>query len=236
MTSPSSSFVHPIGDEADAARERSIGPRWMPMSIGLLASAAFIVITIVNIFASGIPNPARGTSAWDSDVPFPLIPLPSWLTLPVALAPLLTALLLWKVVDSRHKALLTNTIVYAMTAFLLLPIMLSWVYPEPDGTSDGESTTGWHWLAVPVVLVGAIVLIVRRVTLPASPVPPIERDEFFLEEVALRRKALTDKKARARLDADLADLRAREAAARAGRDAAPPADQPETGEQPGGDR
>jgi hypothetical protein len=234
VTSPHSSFVYAIGDEADAARERSIGPRWMPMSIGLIASAVFIIVTIVNIFASGIPNPVDGTSAWDSEVPFPLIPLPSWLTVPFGLAPLLTAVLLWKVVDARHKGLLTNTIVYSLTVFLLLPIMLSWAYPEPGGIADGDRSLGWHWLGAPLALVGAVVLIVRRTTLPASPVPPVEHDAFFLEEVELRRKARYDKKARARLDDDLADLHARQAAARAaGR---PAAEQPGTaGEQPGRD-
>lgn len=212
MTSPHSSFVYAIGDEADAARERSIGPRWMPMSIGLIASAVFIIVTIVNIFASGIPNPVDGTSAWDSDVAFPLIPLPSWLTVPFALAPLLTGVLLWKVVDARHKALLTNTIVYALTVFLLLPIMLSWVYPEPGGIPDGDRTLGWHWLGAPLALIGAVVLIIRRVRLPASPVPPVQHDAFFLEEVELRRKARYDKRARATLDADLADLADRRAA------------------------
>lgn len=234
MTSPHSPFVYAIGDEADAARERSIGPRWMPMSIGLIASAVFIIVTIVNIFASGIPNPVDGTSAWDSEVPFPLIPLPSWLTVPVALAPLLTAVLLWRVVDVRHKALLTNTIVYALTVFLLLPILLSWVYPEPGGIPDGDRTMGWHWLGAPLALIGAIVLIIRRVTLPASPVPAVERDAFFLEEVELRRRARYDKKARAGLEADLAGLRARRAAAAA---ASPKASEQSdaTDEQPGGD-
>ncbi|MCH6232044.1 hypothetical protein MK786_14935 [Microbacterium sp. CFH 31415] len=234
MTSPHSPFAYAIGDEADAARERSIGPRWMPMSIGLVASAVFIIVTIVNVLASGIPNPVDGTSAWDSDVPFPLIPLPSWLTVPVALAPLLTAVLLWRVVDARHKALLTNTIVYALTVFLLLPILLSWVYPEPGGIPDGDRTMGWHWLGAPLALIGAIVLIIRRVTLPASPVPAVERDAFFLEEVELRRKARYDKKARATLEADLADLRARQAAATA---ATPKASEPHSraaDDQPGG--
>lgn len=213
MSARSRPFAYEFVDEADRRREKRLGLFWLPMTIGLLVSLLFIVITIVNFLASGIPDLTSGSTVWESDVTFPLIPLPSWLTIPVGFLPLLTAILIWPLVDRRHAPLVSNTILFTATVFLLLPIFFALAYSEPSPFTDGDRTIGWHWLAVPVVVVALIVLIVRRATLPPSPVPEAPEDPFFEEAVALRRRAQHSRRHRETLEADLADVAARRAAA-----------------------
>lgn len=210
---PTSPFSYAYADEADRRRERRLGMRWLPMTVGILLTLVFIVITIINLFAAGLPNLATGSTAWQSDVAFPLIALPSWVTVPVGALPLLATVLLWRLVDKRHAAMVSNTILLAATVFLLMPVLLSGTYSEPSPFMNGARTTGWHWIAVPLVLVAIGLLIVRRVTLRDSPVSPAPVDPYLDEAVALRRRAQRSARARATLDADLAALTERRAAA-----------------------
>ncbi|KRC61486.1 hypothetical protein ASE14_11515 [Agromyces sp. Root81] len=214
---PRSGWVtdYDVGDKADQRREGRVTRAWLPVSLGLIASGVFIAITIVNMLASGIPNEVTGTSAWDSDQPFPMIPLPSWITILVGCLPLLTTVLIWRNVDERHGPLLSNTLTHFCTVFLLLPLVFAGTYPEPSPFANGDRTWGWHWIGSVIVLVAILAMIIRRVTLRRTDVPQREPDPFTVERVDLIRKAKTNRKIRETLDERLLEVHAREAASKA---------------------
>jgi len=210
-----SPFDYDVGDEADQRREGRVTRAWLPVAFGLIATGVFIAITIVNMLASGIPNEVKGTSAWDSDQPFPMIPLPSWITGIVACLPLLTTVMVWRNVDERHGPLLSNTLTHFCTVFLLLPLVFAGAYPEPSPFANGDRPLGWHWVGSVIVLVAILAMIVRRITLRRTDVPQREPDPFEVERVDLIRKARTNRRIRETLDERLLEVNAREAASRA---------------------
>lgn len=162
---PSSALV----DEDDRRRERRLQSALLPLTVGILVSLGFIGVLVLAYVVSGLPDLATGSTAWASEVDFPLIPLPSWLTVPVAVAPLLSAVLAWRLVDRRHATLLSDALLFSATLFLFLPILLALAFEEASPIRNGERAIGWHWLAVPLVLAGLLALLVRRVTLPPAP-------------------------------------------------------------------
>lgn len=166
------------------------------MGAGIAVSGLLIVATIINMLASGLPNPVAGTSAWDSDRPWPLIPVPSWLVVAVGIIPLVVVLSILRLVDGRHRDLLWNTLLYSSTVFGLLPVLLAAVYPEPGGVPNGDSTFGWHWLAVPLQVIVIVLLLIRISTLAPSTVPDFEHRA----EAAEIRRAKYDRKFRAELE------------------------------------
>lgn len=210
-----SPFDYDVGDEADRRRERRVTRSLLPVTFGIIVSGVLIFVTIVNFLASGIPNLVTGSTAWESDQPFPMIPVPSWLTILVGCIPLLATILVWRNVDERHGPLLSADLTHFCTIFLILPLLFAGVYAEPSPFPNGERTFGWHWIGAAIVLIAIIALIVRRVTLRTTTVPQREFDAFEEEEIALRRKARTNRKIRETLDERLAELHAREAAAKA---------------------
>lgn len=210
-----SPFDYDVGDEADQRREGRVTRAVLPTTLGLIGYGVIIAVTVLNLLVSGIPNLVTGTSAWNSDQPFPLITVPSWLILALSCLPLLTTALIWRNVDERHGPLLSNLLTFFCTAYLLLPLLLSGAYAEPSPFANGDRTYGWHWIGTVLVLVAIVAMIVRRVTLRKTTVPQREFDAFEEEEIALRRKARTNRKVRETLDERLAELHAREAAAKA---------------------
>jgi len=216
-----SPFDYDLGDAADIRRERRVTTAWIPVSIGLIASGILIAVTIINEFASGIPDLQSGSSAWESDQPFPMIMLPSWLTIPVGCLPLLCTVLIWRNVDERHGPLLSNTLVLFGTVFLLLPLVLAATYSEPSPFMNGNVPFGWHWIGSIVVAIAILAMIVRRVTLGRTTVPQREIDPFAAERIAIGRKAKTNRKVRETLDERIAEINAREAAAKSAAENAP---------------
>jgi hypothetical protein len=166
------------------------------MGAGIAVSGLFIVATIINLFASGIPNPVADTRAWESEQPWPLIPVPSWVVVSVGVIPLVVTFSTWRLVDRRHRGLLWNTLLYTATIFGLLPILLAAAYPEPGGVPNGDSTFGWHWLAVPLQVVVTVLLIIRIATVSPSRVPDFEHRA----EADELRRAKYDRKLRAELE------------------------------------
>jgi hypothetical protein len=210
-----SPFDYDVGDTADQQRERRVTRALLPVTFGIIASGVFIFITIANMFASGIPDLVTGTSAWDSAQPFPMVPVPSWLTILVGCVPLLSTVLIWRNVDERHGPLLSADLTHFCTVFLLLPIALASVYAEPSPFQNGDRTYGWHWIGSVIVFIAIIAMIVRRVSLAKTTVAQREFDAFEAEEIELRRRARTNRRIRETLDERLAELHAREAAAKA---------------------
>lgn len=210
-----SPFDYDVGDKADQRREDRVTRSLLPVTLGIIMSGVFIVVTIANMLASGIPNFVTGSSAWQSDQPFPMIPVPSWLTIVVGCIPLLSTMLVWRHVDERHGPLLSAELTHFCTIFLILPLLFAGVYAEPSPFANGDRTFGWHWIGAVLVLIAILAMIVRRVTLRKTTVPQVEYDAFKTERINLIRKARTNRKIRETLDERLAEINAREAAAKA---------------------
>jgi len=76
-----SPFDYDVGDKADQRRESRVTRALVPVTLAIMVYGALIATTILNMLVSGLPNPAKGTSAWQSDQPFPMIPVASWLVI-----------------------------------------------------------------------------------------------------------------------------------------------------------
>lgn len=204
------SFTPRLVDEQDQQRLRKADARWWPTSVGFLIFLGIFVVTLVNFLVSGIPNLSTGSTVWESDQPFPLIHIPSWIVIVMCAMPLLAAILMWNSVDARHRNNVTTAAGSAFIFFMIIPIPILFIYSESGPFVWGEQPLGWYWIGSLVALVGGIALLILRARL--KPAPAALAGEYEQEEAWLYERAARDERARAQLDRDLANLAERRAA------------------------
>lgn len=196
-------FQPVLSDPEDQRRQRRIDACWLPISFALLLLLIPVAVTIFNHAVEIAPRINRTFTEFKIEHPFPVVHIASWVLILLCSAPLLSTILMWRLVDTRHVRRLMSTQVLA-TFFAGVSMGFAYTYPEPSGITFRGDLLGWHWLGGVLALLGALAALVRRSTLPSAPDPIPHKYEQ--EEAWLRARAERDAWARERLSVDLENL------------------------------
>jgi len=134
-----------------------------------IAMVAIMLLTFLNAALAGGRLGSFDSERWRPLVAFPLIPIPWWVVVPIALVGVIAAVLMsvWARTPDR-MGLMVDTL--RAIVFVIVPLLCAGAYTDPSGIPMSrhewvDDRSGWHWIGAAPQVVTFGFLIVRVVAL-----------------------------------------------------------------------